>query len=177
MFCGCSSLNSIRIGYTGNFSTTYFNDWVDGVSSTGEFYYSGSDATTGTSAIPSGWTVKPILYPGLTFTARQAGSTISMSRSSGIAPNVSLQYSTDDGFTWNTFTVGSTTVTAANVGDRINFKATTTNSSMSSSWNSDYNYFVMTGQFDASGNINSLLNGIDMDSVTTAPRNAYPNLF
>ena len=65
-------------------------------------------------------------FNGLTFTARQASSTISMS-AVGSAPTVNLQYSTNEGETWNTFTVGSTTVTLQNVGDRVCFKATTTN--------------------------------------------------
>ena len=59
MFKGCSSLAEITTPYVGNFSTTYFNEWVDGVASTGTFYYNGSDTTTGESAIPEGWTVTP----------------------------------------------------------------------------------------------------------------------
>ena len=59
MFFGCSNLNTIKLGYTGSFSTTYFNNWVNGVASEGTFYYNGSDTTTGESAIPTGWTVTP----------------------------------------------------------------------------------------------------------------------
>ena len=58
MFDGCSSLNTIKIAYTGSFSTTYFNNWVNGVAASGTFYYNGSDTTTGVSAIPTGWTVQ-----------------------------------------------------------------------------------------------------------------------
>ena len=157
MFYNCSTLKEITIGYNGNFSTTYFNDWVYGVASSGLMYYEGSDRTSGASAIPTGWKVYADLYKGLSFTAREAGSTVKMVAESG-APSVSLQYSLDDGVTWNTFTVGTTTVTLPNVGDRVCFKATTTNAKMANSYNGNYNYFVMTGQFDASGNINSLLN-------------------
>ena len=59
MFQGCSKLNTIKLGYTGNFSGDYFNYWVDSVAPAGTFYYNGSDKTTGTSAIPTGWTVTP----------------------------------------------------------------------------------------------------------------------
>ena len=59
MFADCSNLNTIKLGYTGNFSTNYFSNWVSGVASTGTFYYNGSDTTTGESAIPEGWTVTP----------------------------------------------------------------------------------------------------------------------
>ena len=175
MFKGCSSLAEITTSYTGNFSTTYFNEWVDGVASTGTFYYNGSDTTQGVSAIPTGWTVLQIPRPELCFTAREANSTVSMAKN-GSAPTVSLEYSTD-GLTWSPFVVGSTTVTLANVDDKMWVRATSTNNAMASNYNSNYNKFVMTGQIAASGNINSLLNGPDPDSVTTAPMYAYPNLF
>ena len=56
MFSDCTSLNEIKLEYIGKFSS-YFNNWVNGVSSTGNLYYNGSDTTVGTSAIPSGWKV------------------------------------------------------------------------------------------------------------------------
>lgn len=175
MFKGCSSLAEITTAYLGNFSTTYFNDWVDGVAASGTFYYNGSDTTQGASAIPTGWTLLPIPRPELCFTAREANSTVSMAKSSS-APTVSLEYSTD-GVTWSPFVVGTTTVTLANVDDKMYLRATSTNSAMAASYDSNYNYFVMTGQIAASGNVNSLLNGLDPDAVTTAPQYAYPNLF
>jgi hypothetical protein len=174
MFYGCSALNSIYLKYDGNFSTTYFNDWVYGVSASGTITYDGTDTTTGASALPSGWTVQEIQYEGLNFIAKQAGSTVKLSYVSG-APSVSLQYSLNKGKTWNSYTRDDT-ITLANVGDRVCFKATTTNATMSNSYNGNYNYFVMTGQFDASGNINSLLNE-DFAAVTTAPQNAFVRLF
>ena len=60
MFYGCTILNTIKLGYTGNFADApdgAFSGWVDMVSSTGTFYYNGSDKTRGTSAIPEGWVV------------------------------------------------------------------------------------------------------------------------
>ena len=57
MFQGCSNLNTIKLVYTDNFIDVYFTGWVEGVASTGTFYYNGTDETTGTSAIPEGWTV------------------------------------------------------------------------------------------------------------------------
>ena len=62
MFSGCSNLNTIKLGYTGNFADTpynAFNNWVQGVASSGTFYYNGGDYATGESAIPEGWTVSP----------------------------------------------------------------------------------------------------------------------
>ena len=76
MFKGCTNLNTITLGYTGNFADApkfAFNNWVSGVSSTGNFYYNGSDTTTGNNAIPTGWSVLPIPSPSpiqaLCFTA------------------------------------------------------------------------------------------------------------
>lgn len=57
LFYGCSNLNEIKIAYTGDFSTTYFNYWVNGVPGSGTFYYNGSSTSRGSSAIPSGWTI------------------------------------------------------------------------------------------------------------------------
>jgi len=57
MFKNCSNLSYIKIGYTGAFGGMPFLTWVTGVAATGDFYYNGTDTTTGISAIPSGWTV------------------------------------------------------------------------------------------------------------------------
>ena len=64
MFKNCSYINSIKLAYTGNFNSDYFATWVDGVSNTGTFYYSGSDTSNfGESAIPKNstnqWNVQP----------------------------------------------------------------------------------------------------------------------
>lgn len=62
MFVTCSNLNTITLGYTGNFAdapTKAFDGWVDGVAASGTFYYNGSDTTRGVNAIPTGWTVTP----------------------------------------------------------------------------------------------------------------------
>lgn len=59
MFVGCTSLKKITCLAT-NISATYCTDnWVYNVAATGEFYKAASMSswTTGTSGIPSGWTV------------------------------------------------------------------------------------------------------------------------
>lgn len=48
----------------------------------------------------------------------------------GTAPDVTLVYSIDDGSTWSDFVVGDTTVTLANVGDKMFLRAKTTNDGM-----------------------------------------------
>jgi hypothetical protein len=75
----------------------------------------------------------------------------------GSAPTVYLETSptAEDG-SWTDFTVGSTTITLANVGDKVYFRAKQDNNVFATS-DSDYNYFIMTGKIAASGNINTLL--------------------
>jgi len=53
MFENCTALTQIKIGYTGNFSTSYMYNWVNGVNSVGVLYYNGTDTTVGVSAIPT----------------------------------------------------------------------------------------------------------------------------
>jgi len=60
MFYNCSSLNYIKAMFTTTPSTSYTNSWVYGVAASGTFVKSTSATwtTTGTSGIPSGWTVE-----------------------------------------------------------------------------------------------------------------------
>ena len=58
MFDGCWKLNSIKIGYTGNYDSLYFREWVSGVANSGTFQYNGSD-TLASFGFPEGWTVQP----------------------------------------------------------------------------------------------------------------------
>ena len=66
-----------------------------------------------------------------------------------------MEYTTD-GTTWNDFIVGTTTVTLANVGDKMAMRAKTTNSTFATD-NSNYNKFAMTGKIAASESIMYLL--------------------
>ena len=92
----------------------------------------------------------------LCFTAEEAGSTIKMSKSSS-APTVYLEtsYTGEEG-SWSDFIVGSTTITLANVGDKVYFRAKQDNWQFANV-TFEANQFVMTGKIAASGNINTLL--------------------
>ena len=60
MFQGCTNLNYIKAMFTTTPSTTYTQNWVNGVASTGTFVKN-SAATwnvTGIHGIPTGWTVQ-----------------------------------------------------------------------------------------------------------------------
>ena len=92
----------------------------------------------------------------LCFTAEEANSTITMSAVDS-APTVYLETSStgEDG-SWSDFTVGSTTITLANIGDKVYFRAKQDNNVFATSA-MKYNKFVMTGKIAASGNLNTLL--------------------
>jgi hypothetical protein len=96
-----------------------------------------------------------VKYWGLCLTAEEPGSTVSMQKNR-TPPAVNLLYSTD-AITWNTFTVGETTVTLANAGDKVWFKAGPGGNTRLGSSDSAFHHFVMTGKLAGSGSILSLL--------------------
>ena len=116
-------------------------------------------------------------FGGLTFTALEAGSTISMSADEG-APTVNLQTSLN-GRPWVPFVVGETTITLTNIGDQVCFSAVGTNTAFAVYSDSDVliasNRFVMSGKIAASGDISSLLS--ENGSVDTLAAYAFSGLF
>ena len=122
-------------------------------------------------------------YWGLTFTAEQAGSTISMTKA-GDAPAVSLETSTDNGRTWTPFIVGETTITLANVGDSVCFRAGNggtggdgLNVAMANSHIDKYNKFVIRKRVAASGDISSIINRRGSVLDLTGRNYCFTNLF
>ena len=174
MFMNCSSLNEIRIAYTGNFSgqdvpTDAFANWVNNVSSTGTFYYDGEDTTTGVNAIPTGWEVKKYSVPdGLRFTARDGGETVRLFKN-GSAPSCSFQYSTDGEQTWNDLTLGRT-FTLANAGDTISFRAKNAQSTLAYNWDRNHKFQLgSTGHLSVDGSFYALLR----QDWKTAPKSGW----
>ena len=100
----------------------------------------------------------------LCFTAEEAGSTIKMVKTSSSAPTVYLETSpTSKEGSWSDFIIHTsststdgTTITLANVGDKVYFRAKQDNQRFAIGSN-DLNKFIMTGKIAASGNINTLL--------------------
>ncbi len=62
MFDQCSSLRKITAYFTTTPSTSYCRFWVRGVASSGTFVKSTAASwnVTGTSGVPSGWTVERV---------------------------------------------------------------------------------------------------------------------
>ena len=111
----------------------------------------------------------------LTFTAHHPNSTVAMQKV-GSAPEVSLEYTTDGGYTWNDFLVSSseeegTTVTLTNIGDQVGLRAKTPNAQMATA-EANRNTFSITGEVEVSGNLAALFNkdveqGKVLDSTLT----------
>lgn len=125
------------------------------------------DLSAETPSIWRVWDYQPGL-PGLTFTAEEANSTVSMKRpTTPSIPSVSLEYSTD-GSTWQDFIVGTTVVTLPNVGDKMYLRAKTTNTAFASTYYLT-NYFILTGKIAASGSIMYLLKKDgDLDTIPSS---------
>ena len=115
-------------------------------------------------------------YWGLCFTAEEPNAFVGMT-GNGSPPSLNLLYSTDSQ-TWNTFTPGTTTVTLANVGDKVWLKAGSGGNAgtASSSSSSDYWSFSFTNHVAASGNIMSLLNG-EQQTYVISQDQAFYRLF
>lgn len=106
--------------------------------------------------------VKAATQPNyLTFTAEEAGSTLSLSWASAS----DVQTSTDHGTTWSAYARG-TTITLANVGDSVSFKGR----GFVANNSANVNHVKMTGKIAASGSVTSLIdeNGGD-PNVTLQP--------
>ena len=175
MFYGCSSLNEIKIAYTGNFSgdgvpSNAFNYWVYQVASTVTFNYDGTDTTTGASAIPTGWTVLKS-YP--TITARASNVVVSSTRY-GSPSARDLEYSVDNGSTWNTFTLGSTSVTLANVGDKMLLRGN--NTTIANTWQ-NYWRLAFSDYVDVSGDLWYLLQDENQRTTLTGDQPTFYGLF
>ena len=108
----------------------------------------------------------------LCFTSEQAGSTVAMAVNGTPTKGQAFEYSTD-GTNWSVFTPGTTTITLANVGNKVYFRGDNTTVSESSSI---YYKFVMSGKIAASGNIMSLLDKT-CQSTTISNNYCYRNMF
>ena len=186
MFNGCSSLNKVRCRMPSSYissdiSSTYANNWLSGVSSTGKFY-TNVDANwpSGESGIPTGWrrlnidesapTVDDITKP-LTFRATQDDSPVTLTMKG--SPDGAFQVSWNGGNTWEDYPIG--TVITLDTGDKVSFRAKSDRTSGQSS--SHYFYFTMGGKIEAWHNVMSLYSTNDFSTDDTAIRSAFYKMF
>ena len=184
MFDGCSSLNEVRCNIPSSYSSsdissTYAENWLSGVSSTGTFY-TNADANwpSGASGIPMGWTRVPEVAPPvdnirkpLTFRATQDGSTVKLTKNG--SPTDSFQTSRDGGSTWTDYTLG--TYITLNTGDEVSFRAKVDRTSEQTSQN--YFGFQMTGKIEAWHNVMSLYRKNDFATYSHIVSYAFNSMF
>ena len=186
MFNGCSSLNKVRCRMPSSYissdiSSTYANNWLSGVSSTGKFYTNvDANWSSGESGIPTGWrrlnideeapTVDDITKP-LTFRATQDDSYVILTMKG--SPSGDFQVSWNGGNTWEDYPIG--TVITLDTGDKVSFRAKADRSSEQSS--SNYFYFTMGGKIEGWHNVMSLYSTNDFSTDDTAIRSAFYKMF
>lgn len=170
MFAYCSSLNTVFINLS-EFDTTesVHPNWLYGVAETGTFYCPrslGSNKTIrrGASFCPNGWTVinsgVPTEEAYVQFTAKEDNSTIYI-QAVGNAPEIDMLYSLD-GNNWEEYPVSiASEVIICNTGESVYFKGND-NARLASS-TSNYNRFVMDGDWSGTGDLSGLLTGFAND--------------
>lgn len=185
MFSGCTALSEITSYLRENMSASNcLTDWVSGVSATGTFYADPYVTwATGTSGIPTGWTIQDI-YEGvftddatkpLTFKPASNRGTIGVRLNAVGSPNATFETSQDGGATWQSYTLGTYIYNTDDNG--IMFRRT-------SGGNYDANNYVKFSQYDSStydriaamNNVNSMISD-SFDNITTAPAYAFYKLF
>ena len=115
----------------------------------------------------------------LTFEALEDGTfTLSIPANVNSTYMTSVSYSTDNGKTWTTTNVDSTaqtiTTSTINAGNKVLWKGVGKQMAKSSSSN-NYSYFSSTGNFNASGNIMSLLYGDEFANQVVFPSGSTYN--
>ena len=154
MFAGCSNLNYIKCLATDISATDCTTNWVSGVAATGTFVKdpNATSWTIGNNGIPTGWVVKDVDTPYVTFTAQQDNSSIGLTK---LSTNQTLEYSTDLSV-WNTF--NTSTNISLNTGDKVYVRGKLS----ANNTNSNYTQFKMSGKIAAIGNTNSFWNYEDL---------------
>ena len=184
MFKGCSSLNEVLCKIPSSYSSsqisTYAENWLSGVSSTGTFY-TNADANwpSGASGIPEGWrrvnegapTVDDITKP-LTFRATQDGSTVKLTKYG--SPTGAFQTSVDGGNTWTDYTLDD--VITLNTGGEVSFRSKADRPSSAQSIH-DHFYFTMAGKIEAWHNVMSLYRTNDFATYESVVEGAFNFMF
>ena len=181
MFRNCTNLNYIKCLATNISASNCTNDWVDGVASSGTFIKADgmNDWTRGSNGIPTNWTVEDFYATKYFTTIARENGTISFNIRFDMGTDMitSISYSTDNGETWTTTqnqnNKSENIVITVNVnnGDKVMWKG---DAEQLGCWSSNEDvddmvgsFFSSTCEFDAQGNVMSLLYGDDFKGKTT----------
>ena len=158
MFYGCTNLNKVVCYAIDTSATNCTSNWLDEVSSNGEFCTIDKSAFTQNSVngIPANWTIgsvyninnnleKPICFTNLDYNP----SGVKLNKSGSIS--ASYKYSTD-GINYSNYTLFEK-ITLNNYNDKVYFVGTHDSAGVGNNI-----IFVTSGKVSVSGNINSLLN-------------------
>ena len=172
MFQNCANLNKVTVGCS-TWDTNYANSWLSGVAASGTFMNLGSATIpTGNSGIPSGWV--ELKSKALSFTNKSSSSnTLTLTRN-GSAPVINLEYSTD-GVNWQEWQE-SNNVRTYSIPANGTIYLRGNNESLGGGAATDYHRFASTGNFEAHGNIMSLLDKT-LQSTTITGNGAFRYLF
>ncbi len=198
MFKGCSKIDYIKVGFnkwifdnlnTNNSTFEITKDWVNGVTTSGGTFRcpEGLNLDYSDSRIPTSWRGSSNVGPidekkdWLCFELTSNFGTVKLDRSSAELNNLTdkLQYSfTGTEGSWNNYTwadkKGQQIDLNAKEGlHRVYFRSTVTDGSgqCSVDW-SKYYYFSLTGMFEASGNVMSLIDS-ECQRVDVKPSEFY----
>ena len=170
MFRGCSNLNYVKALFTTTPSSTYTNNWLDGVSSTGTFVKN-ANATwdvTGVNGVPEGW---DILHDRLSMDCNYLG-VHALENNFNISFSNDISYSIDNGETWDV--LPSNTEATIGFDETILFKGDLTPGSYSG-----IGTFTINNRCNLFGNILSLLYGDNASEMfgETLSTYSFMNLF
>lgn len=181
MFQNCAQLEYIKVGFdkwtitdNNNSEKPFTTDWVSGVNTTAGTFVCPEKLphTYDNSHIPTNWNNNTSTvgsteeeYDWLCFETENTTATVQLNRSNESHNTLGgkLQYSLDDGVTWNTYTWSGTkgkiiTLSRKNNTDRVYFRSTVTdNDGRCNESFTNYYQFSFSGNIGASGNIMSLL--------------------
>ena len=171
MFDECSSLSEVILLYDAAFDTTKATDWLNNVAAQGIFTKNPNlSIVTGSSGIPSGWTIEDLDPPYLEFSSP---NTFSINIEGGKKWDGTLEYSTDL-LTWNIWT--GDVINAVNDGTVYKIYLRGKNTKIG---NSSYaGYFKIIGNdVSCNGEICTLLNYEDYIKVRLSTTYTFGRLF
>ena len=188
MFYGCSNLQQIKVSFT-YWNTNNTSNWTYGLPATGTFVcptglpHTMNSAGNNSNAhyIPYNWTIEDdsapvsLSTPFCVENMSVLNNTLHIIKSSSSAPTVTLDYSYDSS-TWTTWGTTSTTALSLNIpaNSRVYLRANATRYGNSGSINRIY----ADRDFAVCGNIHSLLQKTNFDTITQLPNpNVFRNLF
>ena len=152
MFFNCQSLTSISADFIDwNTSGNSTKNWVTGIETVGEFYNDNVDELYGVDEIPQKWNPDYFFLP-LTFIGKAASNAVQLNKHN--SPDaVELKYNKNN-TGWTDYTIGD--VIELNQNDKVEISGN--NDHFSKDHDNNYYQFIMTGNIEAKGNIQSLMN-------------------